>query len=158
MHACSVAKSCPTFCDPIDCSQPGSSAHGTSRQQYWNRLLFPPPGDLPNPGIEPMSCALQAGSLPLSHWGRNIWPKISFGFSMNWVDNPNEFFRQPSTIWLYSSAQLFPAQHLVTSCWYFETGCGGSIYTMGAGKCYKVELVIFSLRELVVRYLTAYVS
>ena len=29
----------------------------------------PPPGDLPNPGIEPASPALQTDSLPLSHWG-----------------------------------------------------------------------------------------
>ena len=28
---------------------------GFSRQEYWSRLLFPPPGDLPHPGIEPMS-------------------------------------------------------------------------------------------------------
>ena len=31
--------------------------------------LFPSPGDLPNPGIEPVSPALQADSLPLSHLG-----------------------------------------------------------------------------------------
>ena len=45
---------------------------GFSRQGYWNGLLCPPPGDLPNPGIKPMSPAspaLQEGSLPLSHWG-----------------------------------------------------------------------------------------
>ena len=30
---------------------------GFSRQEYWNGLLFPPPGDLPNPGIEPVSVA-----------------------------------------------------------------------------------------------------
>ena len=29
-----------------------------SRQEYWNGLLFPSPGDLPNPGIEAMSPAL----------------------------------------------------------------------------------------------------
>ena len=28
---------------------------GLSRQEYWSRLLFPTPGDLPNPEIEPMS-------------------------------------------------------------------------------------------------------
>ena len=41
-----------------------------SRQEYWNGLLFPPLGDLPNPGIEPVSpvsLALQGYSLPLSH-------------------------------------------------------------------------------------------
>ena len=45
---------------------------GFSRQEYWSGLPFPPPGDLPGPGMEPaspMSPALQADSLPLSHWG-----------------------------------------------------------------------------------------
>ena len=35
-----------------------------SRQEYWSRLPFPSPGDLPDPGIEPGSPALQADSLP----------------------------------------------------------------------------------------------
>ena len=34
------------------------------RQEYWSELPFPSPGDLPNPGIEPESPALQADSLP----------------------------------------------------------------------------------------------
>ena len=34
------------------------------RQDYWSRLPVPSPGDLPNPGIEPGSPALQADSLP----------------------------------------------------------------------------------------------
>ena len=34
-----------------------------SRQEYWSGLPFPSPGDLPNPGIEPGSFALQADSL-----------------------------------------------------------------------------------------------
>ena len=34
-----------------------------SRQEYWSGLPCPPPGDLPNPGIEPRSLALQADSL-----------------------------------------------------------------------------------------------
>ena len=50
---CEVAQSCPTLCDPVDCSPPGSSVHGFSRQEYWSGLPFPFPGDLPNPGIEP---------------------------------------------------------------------------------------------------------
>ena len=33
---------------------------GFSRQEYWSGLPFPSPGDLPDPGIEPMSPALQA--------------------------------------------------------------------------------------------------
>ena len=37
---------------------------GFSRQGYWSGLPFPSAGDLPNPGIEPGSPALQADSLP----------------------------------------------------------------------------------------------
>ena len=37
---------------------------GFSRQEYWSGLPFPSPGDLPDPGTEPGSPALQADSLP----------------------------------------------------------------------------------------------
>ena len=37
---------------------------GFPRQEYWSGLPFPSPGDLPDPGIEPRSPALQADSLP----------------------------------------------------------------------------------------------
>ena len=50
-----------------------------SRQEYWSGLPFPSPGDLPDPGIElecPMSPALQAGPLPLSHWGSTLETKV----------------------------------------------------------------------------------
>ena len=30
------AQSCPTLCNPLDCSPPGSSVHGISRQEYWS--------------------------------------------------------------------------------------------------------------------------
>ena len=46
---------------------------GFPRQTYWNGLLFPSPGDLPDPGIKPTSPALQADSLPLSHQGNPFW-------------------------------------------------------------------------------------
>ena len=39
---------------------------GFSRQEYWSGFPIPSPGDLPDPGIEPKSPALQADSLPLS--------------------------------------------------------------------------------------------
>ena len=39
------------------------------RQEYCGELPFPSPGGLPDPGMEPMSPALQADSLPLSHQG-----------------------------------------------------------------------------------------
>ena len=59
-----VAQSCPTLCDHMNGSLPGSAIHGFSRQEYWTGLPFPSPGDLPNPGIEPRSPALQTDALP----------------------------------------------------------------------------------------------
>ena len=46
---------CPTFCDPMDCSPPGSSTYGILQEEYWSGLLCPPPGGLPDPGTEPAS-------------------------------------------------------------------------------------------------------
>ena len=61
--ASEVAQSCPTLCDPVDCSPPGSSIHGIlqARVLEWDAICSP--GDLPDPGIEPRSPALQADAL-----------------------------------------------------------------------------------------------
>ena len=42
-----------------------------SRQEYWSRLPFPSPGDLPDPAITTGSLALQADSLPIELWGKS---------------------------------------------------------------------------------------
>ena len=63
----------------VDCHTPPSV--GFSRQEYWSGLPFPSPGDLPNPGVEPGSPALQAESLPSEPPGaymkHNLESKIS---------------------------------------------------------------------------------
>ena len=41
-----------------------------SRQEYWSGLPLAPPGDLPNPGIEPQSPALRANALPTKLLGK----------------------------------------------------------------------------------------
>ena len=58
-----VTRSCPTLCDPMDCSQAPLSM-GFSRQEIWSGQPFPSLGDLADPGIKPVSPALQANSLP----------------------------------------------------------------------------------------------
>ena len=45
---------------------------GFSRQEYWSGLPFPSPGDLPDPGIESGSPALQADSLPFEPPGNTF--------------------------------------------------------------------------------------
>ena len=61
---CLVAKLCPTLAIPWTVAHQAPLSMGFSRQQYWSGLPFPSPGDLPDPGIEPGSPALQADSLP----------------------------------------------------------------------------------------------
>ena len=46
---------------------------GFSRQEYWGGLPFPSPGDLPNPGTEPGSPALQTDALPSEPPGKSLW-------------------------------------------------------------------------------------
>ena len=60
-----------------DSATPWTAAHqaplsmgGFSRQEYWSGLPCPPPGELPNPRIEPRSPALQADSLPAGPPGK----------------------------------------------------------------------------------------
>ena len=59
-----VSKSCPTLATPWTVASQAPLSMGFPRQEYWSGLPFPSPGDLPNPGIEPRSPALQADSLP----------------------------------------------------------------------------------------------
>ena len=60
-HMCSVAKSCPILCDPMNYSLLGSMGMGLPRQEYWDRVPFPPPGDRPDQGMEVLSPALMSG-------------------------------------------------------------------------------------------------
>ena len=55
---CMCAQLYPTLCNPVDCSLPGFSVHRILQARILEWLLFPSPGDLPNPGLEPTSPAL----------------------------------------------------------------------------------------------------
>ena len=59
-----VAQPCLTFFDPMNCSPQAPLSMEFSRQEYRIRLPSPSPEDLPNPGTEPRTPALQADSLP----------------------------------------------------------------------------------------------
>ena len=60
-----VAQSCPTLCDPMDCI-----VHGILQARILEWVPVPSPGDLPNPGIKPRSPSLQADSLPAEPQGK----------------------------------------------------------------------------------------
>ena len=78
------AQSCPTLCDPVDGSPPGSSVHGILQARTLEGVAFPSSRNLSNPGIEPRSSALQADSLPSEPWGKPdqcdmMWDILWFG-------------------------------------------------------------------------------
>ena len=54
---------CCIFATPWSVAHQAPLSMGFSRQEYWSGLPFPSSGDLPNPGIEPRSPALQADAL-----------------------------------------------------------------------------------------------
>ena len=66
-------------CDPMDYSLP----MGFSRQEYWSGLPFPSPGDLPSPGLQPRSPALQADSLPTGLLGKP-WKLLKYTQDPSW--------------------------------------------------------------------------
>ena len=67
---------------------------GFARQEYWSGLPWPPPGDLPNPEIEPGSPALQADSLPSEPPGK---PGSGLGEELKrYTANENNFLIKPN--------------------------------------------------------------
>ena len=65
-----LAQSYPTLCDPMDCSPPGSSVHGILQARLLEWVAMPSSrGPFQPRDRTHVSLALQADSLPLSHWG-----------------------------------------------------------------------------------------
>ena len=60
VSACIVAQSCLSLVTPWTVAHQAPLSMGFSRQEYWNGFSFPTPGDLPNPGIKPLSLATLA--------------------------------------------------------------------------------------------------
>ena len=65
------------FSTPWTVARQAPPSMGFSRQEYWSGFPFPSPGDLPDPGIEPRSPALQADALTSEPPGK---PNLSFTF------------------------------------------------------------------------------
>ena len=59
-----VTQSCLTLCDPWTIAHQAPLSMEFSRQEYRSGLPLSSPGELPDPGIEPVSPAFQADSLP----------------------------------------------------------------------------------------------
>ena len=98
-----VTKSCPTLANPctVACQTPLSM--GFSRQEYWSGLPFPSLGNLPDPGIEPWSPAVQAACLPTTLQGKSshlyfTFRALIFSSSGKWHLSPKETVKWPGLI------------------------------------------------------------
>ena len=70
MLSCSVVSD---SVNPWTVGHEASLSIGSSQQEYWSELPFPPPGDLPDPGIKPLGLCIAGGFLPSELPGK---PKI----------------------------------------------------------------------------------
>ena len=64
-----------TVCNLMDCNPPEFS-----RQEYWGELPFPPPENLPDPGIEPVALVSAGGSFTIHHMGSPAQPRPHANF------------------------------------------------------------------------------
>ena len=92
-----------SFAIPLTIAYQASLSMGFSRQEYWNGVPFPSSGDLPDPGIEPRSPALQADALPSEPPGKNIWMKVKeesekAGLKLN-IQKTKIMASSPNTSW-----------------------------------------------------------
>ena len=62
---------------------------GSPRQEYWSRLPFPPPGNLPNPGLEPMSPALAGRCFTTEPCGYNS--SLIMFYVIHVIDNEEKY-------------------------------------------------------------------
>ena len=105
-----VTQSCPTLCNPMD-----YTVHGILQARILEWVAFPSPGDLPNPGIEPVSPALQADSLSTELSGKPsnlIHFKLLFSSNNFSIQSPSFISDIPvSHVLIYLSQGLCDSVH-----------------------------------------------
>ena len=111
-------QSCPTLCDPIDGSPPGSLCLGFSRQEHWSGLPFPSPmheSEKWNSLRDPMDCSLPGSSVHGIFQARVLeWGAIAFS-----THGPQAYLAQ----WNYEPYPVGP-QKTDGSWWRILTKCG----------------------------------
>ena len=96
----------------------GLQPMGLSQQESWSRLAFPPPGNLPNPGIKPTSPvapALAGDSLPLGHLGSPpifAEPKSNDTNIIKWIIQYNKYCLYSLSMYL-----LFKNEMIILAIW-----------------------------------------
>ena len=143
-----VAQSCPTLCNPVDCSLPGFSVHGIlqARILEWVTISFS--RDLPDPGIEPGSLSLEVDALTseppkkpiylLLAWYFNIfsiWKFLSyFEYCLFLIIIPQIFSSETLII------HMFDLLHMTLQCHHFPRSHFGFLHSF----CVSFNLYTFS--------------
>ena len=111
---CLVAKSCLTLATPwsVACQAPLSM--GFLKQEHWSGWLFPPPGDAPNPEIEPTSSTLAGGFFTTEPPGKPLLGIIPPNYAMLQWREPWSW--KPST-WRYKFLQVPPGSATCLALW-----------------------------------------
>ena len=81
---CLVTQLCPDSVTVWTLAHQAPLSMEFSRQEYWRGLPFPSPGDLPDPGIEPVSHALAGGFFTLSPQGSPCYSIVLYIFLLNY--------------------------------------------------------------------------
>ena len=111
IHVLSHSSHVRLFVTPwtVTCQAPLSMEF--SRPGYWNGLPFPSPGDLPNPGIKPMSRTLQVDSLPAEPQGKPKYVCLFYYCYVKYLSNCLFFFFYLKT----SLAKILPLLSTLSS-------------------------------------------
>ena len=104
--ACSFTQSRPTLFHPMDCSPPGSSVHGISRQEYWSGLPFPTLGDYPDPGIKAVSLASPALARQILYHHATWEAQRKGSHALKFQNKPDTIYLTGSSLRFWSVSQL----------------------------------------------------
>ena len=140
-----VIQSCLTFCNPMDCSPPGSSVHGIlqARILEWVVILFS--RGLPNPGIELRSQVSRIAGSFFTVWTTREAQEYWSGYS---IPSPGEFPNpgiKPGPPTLQADSLLLSYQGLMMSLYQRNTAEGGESYPENSGIIWKSTSWIPSL-------------
>ena len=97
---------------------------GFPRQEYWSRLSFPSPEDLPHPGTEPTSPAWPVDSLPLSHLGISKCKIEKCYFLFSYENTEIHHFLKSGSKWLGLVISIKPKTYWCQYLQFKNTGVG----------------------------------
>ena len=129
-------------------STPWTIAHqaplsmGFFRQEYWNALPLPPPGDLPNPRIEPTCPVLLVDYLPLSHRGSPNCPQLPYSSLLSICHKNCNCVPQKTVQSWYLKFGISLFFQKKSRKWAFQGQCGGFVVVLCLGSIILYTLAL----------------